>query len=164
MILTLINDSRVGVRLDEDDLGRLGIRFADMNLSSPAFSAALWLIKEEARQEGVDVDLTGRLLVEAVEVGDGVQLYLTALSPKKPGRLLTKASANVVMTADSREAVCLAASFLAPPVRVLRMRGRWYLLGSDADEGARAAASEFAELLPDPAGTLKALLEEYGEA
>lgn len=163
MILTLINDSRVGVRLDEDDLGRLGIRFADMNLSSPAFSAALWLIKEEARREGVDVDLTGRLLVEAVEVGDGVQLYLTVLSPKKTGRVLTRSGPDVVMTADSENRIRLAASFLSPPVRIYRMRGAWFLTGTDADAGARAAASEYAELLPDPAGTLKAMLEEYGE-
>ncbi len=163
MILTLIGDCRVGVRLDETDLGRLGIRFADMTLSSPAFTAALWLIKEEARQKGVDVDLTGRLLVEAFERGDGVELLLTSLAPEKRGRVLTRQGASpLVFKSADKTAVSRAKALLPAGAKTLRLGGYYYLISDCPGPGA-AGAAEFTTPVPDPAGVLIAALEEYGE-
>ena len=163
MVWTMLGESRVGVHLTPEDLGRLGVRFCDMDLRSPAFKAALWLLKEEARRRGVDVDLTGRLLVEAFERCDGVELYMTVLSGRPGGRLLTKRGGQTLLRAADSDAVKKAAALLPEGAETLFCGGAWYLIAPDVPEENLRAATEFAVPLPDPGGVLAAVLREHGE-
>ena len=161
-VVSFINEFRFSVLLSEEELAALGIGFAQMRLENPAFRAALWLLRGKLREEGACPDLGGRLLVEACREADGARLFFTSLSGA-PGRaLVRRENENAVLKSASPEALRRAAALLGE-ASLWETADGFYLLAQNASPAKLAAASEFAEPVPDPDGVLWARVREHGK-
>ena len=148
--------------LTAEELAALGIGYAQMRLENPAFRAALWLLRGKLREQGACLDLGGRLLVEACREEDGARLFFTSLSGA-PGRALVRCDGeNAVLKSASFEELRRAAALLGE-ASLWEYGGAFFLTAQNASAAGLSSASEFAELVPDPDGVLRARVREHGK-
>lgn len=71
MNITVKNEYRAEAEISADEMENIGIDFASLDYSSPDTRMFLWHIIEEMRADGIDIDLSGRVLIEAFDSGTG---------------------------------------------------------------------------------------------
>jgi hypothetical protein len=161
MKINPVNDYRVEVELCAEELARLGLTFEAMDWADVDTRRALWSLVGMLKEQGVNVSLSGRLLIEAGKLPDGVRLCFTSLPETGKPRLRLKKE-TPVLRCESRLAAKSAARWLPGDIYADRKRGTYYLLpeGTYA-EAALARAAEFGTLRRLP--WARAVLEEYCE-
>lgn len=167
MLISLINEYRVSVLLSQNEMEELGLKFETMSPGDVNFSSSLWILKERLYEEGVNVDLSGRLLIEAEENDRGVTLYFTQLSPAKKVRALIKRTlSNAVFRSQNLDEIRKAAAFFADAgsVSLYEYAGTYFLCVENAAEEGTIQASEFADRILPHSVFLLPLLREYGKA
>lgn len=167
MLINLINEYRVSVLLSPGEMEELGLKFETMRPGDVNFVSSLWLLKDRLREEGINVDLSGRLLIEAEENEKGVTLYFTQLSPAKKTRALIKRTlSNAVFRSENAEEIRRAAGFFEETenIALYEYDGTYFLSVQNAPEEETLRASEFADRILPHSVFLLPLLQEYGKA
>ncbi len=162
MKINPVNDYRVEVELCEAEMDRLGLTFEAMDWADVDTRRALWSLVGLLREQGVNVRLSGRLLIEAGKLPDGVRLCFTSLPETGKPRLRLKKE-TPVLQCESRSAALSAARCLpGAALYADRKREIYFLLPEGTyTEAAFARAAEFGTLRRLP--WAKAVLEEYCE-
>lgn len=71
MNITVKNEYRVEAEISADEMERFETDFASLDYSSADTRAFLWKILDEIRADGIDIDMSGRVLIEAFDNGTG---------------------------------------------------------------------------------------------
>lgn len=79
--ITVKNEYRVEAEISADEMELLGIRFSELDYSSPETRMFLWSIIEEMRGEGIDIDMSGKVLIEAFDNGTGGSVIAFTMLP-----------------------------------------------------------------------------------
>ena len=163
MKINPVNDYRVEVELCEAEMDRLGLTFEAMDWADVDTRRALWSLVGLLREQGVNVRLSGRLLIEAGKLPDGVRLCFTSLPNAKTPRLRLKKE-TPVLQCESRPAAEAAARCLpGAALYADRKNGTYFLLPEGTyTEASFARAAEFGTLRRLP--WARAVMEEYCEA
>lgn len=69
--ITVKNEYRVEAEISADEMEQLGINYGELDYSSVETRRFLWSVIEEIRGDGIDVDMSGRVLIEAFDGGTG---------------------------------------------------------------------------------------------
>ena len=69
--ITVKNEYRVEAEISADEMEQLGISYGELDYSSVETRRFLWSVIEEIRGDGIDVDMSGRVLIEAFDGGTG---------------------------------------------------------------------------------------------
>ena len=163
MRIVPVNEYRVEVTLSPEELDGYDITYEQLDYADPDTRRVLWtLLSEIRRSSGVDLDLSGKLLIEATRETDGCcRVSFTSLPPKdgRNGSVkqLVKAETPPVVLecAGLDDAVLAAAACRAEaPTALYTLNGR-YRLVFRVPSGERSAVAlrvcEFGELPPHPA-------------
>ena len=164
MKINAVNEYRVEVELCAAEMARLGLSFDSMDWEDLDTRRALWSLAGELRTEGVNLSLSGRMLIEAQRLPDGVLLCFTGLPKGGPSRLrVKKETACPVLRCENlrdaeRAASCLPDAVCTPYAH----RGAVLLLVADTySEIQLARAAEFGSIVRVPGA--KEILEEYAQ-
>ena len=164
MKINAINEYRVEVELADRELTKLGVTFETLDWDDIETRRALWNILDGVREQGVELRLTGKLLIEAGRLPGGIKLSFTVLprsGAKQPMRLV-KDEQPRLFRAQSLQAMASALRILAAgETKVYEKNGVWYLpLQGTYDPLRLSRAAEFGALLKSSAPFLTPFLEE----
>ena len=163
MRIVPVNEYRVEVTLTPEEMDGLDITYERMDYADPDTRRALWtLLSEIRRRSGVDVDLSGKLLIEVTRETDGCCRVCFTSLPAKDGRaasvkqMVKTETPPVVLECVGLDNAVLAAAACRTdaPSALYRRHGRYRLLfrvNSDQRETVALRVSEFGELPPNPA-------------
>ena len=165
MKVNAINEYRVEVELADRELTKLGVSFETLDWSDIETRRALWSILSGVREQGVELSLSGRLLIEAGRLPGGVRLSFTVLprAGAQPVMRLVKDGKTPVLRAASLRDITAAARALEDPApAVYEKNGVYFLVpkGTYAPLQLRRAA-EFGTLLYSDGAVLTPFLEEH---
>lgn len=152
MEITVRNEYRVEVGLTETEMERLGVRFETLDYGKLETRRALWTVVGELRRRGVEVRLSGKVLIEAEKTDAGCRLSITVLPPKGD----RAPSVKQLVRAPKLPAVFVSADpalLKKAAARLGRARAALYALGNAAvlcveDGCAENALLEAEEYLP----------------
>ncbi len=163
MKIHTVNEYRIEVELADAEARALGVSYETLDWAHTDTRRALWSLLGKVRAQGAALTLSGRLLIEAACVPEGLRLSFTALPPRGGANALSLVKeASPVLRCGSYAALLLAAQALKPAALTAYRRGEtWYLLAEEpCDPLAFSRAAEFGE--PVCARTeLRPALEEY---
>lgn len=162
MKINTVNEYRVEVELCAEEMARLGLSFDTMDWENIDTRRALWSLVGLMRERGVNISLSGRLLIEAGKLPDGVKLCFTRLPGGKPKRLrIKKETAPPVLRCETLRDAERAARVL-PGCTFYRSGSAVFLLAEGTYAEARLLrAAEFGSLTRAPMG--REILEEYAQ-
>ena len=164
MKINAVNEYRVEVELDADEMARLGLTYDSMDWEDIDTRRALWSLAGMLRREGVGVSLSGRTLIEAQKLPDGVRLCFTGLPKGGPSRLrIKKETASPVLRCPTPRDAERAVSCLPDAAVTLYTRPDAALLLIEGTYTAAqlARAEEFGSVVRVDGA--REILEEYGE-
>ena len=129
------NEYRVEVGLSGEELQGLGVSFESLDYANIETRRALWTVVGELRRQGVEVRLSGRVLIEAEKAGEGCRLAITMLPQKHADapsvrQLVKSPSLPAVLSAADAATLRRAALRLGPAAQTETYThgGRWFLL------------------------------------
>jgi hypothetical protein len=164
MQINPVNEYRVEVELDAAETALLGLSFDTMDWADPETRRALWSLTGLMRREGYRVSLSGRVLIEAGKLPDGLKLCFTSLPKGRAPRLRIRKDVSLpVLRCESlRDAQC-AALCLPDAVCTPYARGNavWLLIEGPCTGLQLARAEEFGRLIR--LHRAREILEEYSE-
>ena len=163
MRIVPVNEYRVEVTLTEEELDGFDITYEQLDYADPDTRRVLWtLLCEIRRRGGVDLDLSGKLLIEVTREADGsCRVCFTSLPPKEGQNASVKQLVKTETPPVALECAGLDDAIRAAvacrtdaPSSLFRKNGRYRLL-IRAGSGERAAVTlrvcDFGELAPRPA-------------
>ena len=106
MNITVKNEYRAEAEISADEMENLGTDFASLDYSSPETRMLLWRVIEEMRADGIDIDMSGRVLIEVFDSGTGGCVIAFTVIPvaRSAGacvkQLVKNISDTVLVTAD----------------------------------------------------------------
>ena len=163
MRIITVNEYRVEVTLTREELEGFDVTYEQLDYADPETRRVMWtLLSEIRRQNGVDLDLSGKLLIEVNRETDGSCRVCFTVLPQKEGRsgsvkqlVKTETAPVVLETADLDGAIRAAAACKRDiGSELYHCGGRYRLVlrvGSDQAENAALRVCEFGELSPSPA-------------
>lgn len=164
MKINAINEYRVEVELADRELTKLGVSFETLDWDDIETRRALWSILSGVREQGVELSLSGKLLIEAGRLPGGVRLSFTVLprSAAKQQMRLVKDERIPVLRARSRREMTAALRVLeVGEATVYEKNGFLYLpLPGTYDPLQLRRAAEFGALLKSSAQFIMPFLEE----
>lgn len=169
MEITVKNEYRVEVGLTDAELSRLGVSFESLDYGKIETRRALWTVVGELRKQGVEVRLSGRVLIEAEKTEAGCRLSITSLPSKSADersvkQLVKSPPLPAVFASENREALDRAARLLGPDAvtALYHTRDRWFLLvNGGCGEEALLRAAEYCPAFVPADDLFRAFLEEH---
>ena len=162
MKITAVNEYRVEVELGAAEMERFGLSFESMDWNDIETRRALWSLVSALKSEGVNLSLSGRLLIEAGKLPDGVRLCFTGLpGGRTPGLRIKKELTVPVLRCESLRDARRAEKCLPNGACTLyTYRGAALLLIEGAYTAAELArAGEFGSIIRVEMG--REILEEF---
>ena len=166
--MNVINEYRVEVELAPAEMERLGVSFESLDWGNIDTRRAVWSVLDALREDGVSLDLSGKVLIEADRGPGSVRLRFSVLpqrgSPYSAKSLVKSGNALLLRGETEPDALKASRLFKDADVRVYRSGGAYFLLvrGSYTPVQLRAAA-EFCEPAR-PSAVTAAYIEEHLEA
>ena len=162
MKINPVNEYTVEVELPAAEMERLGLRFESMDWADVETRRAVWSLVGLLRERGVEIRLSGRLLIEAGKLPDGMRLCFTSLPRGETPRLkIKKETRSPVLRCACAGDAAAARICLPDAVCTLYAAGerRFLLVRGTYTGAALARAAEYGDLmlLPHAGETL----EEY---
>ena len=163
MRIVTVNEYRVEVTLTREELEDFDVTYEQLDYADPETRRVMWTLLSEIRQQnGVDLDLSGKLLIEVNRETDGSCRVCFTVLPHREGRsgsvkqlVKTETAPVVLETADLDSVIrAAAASKRGADGALYQSGGRYRLVlrvGSDQAENAALRVCEFGELSPSPA-------------
>lgn len=163
MRIVPVNEYRVEVTLSPEELDGYDITYEQLDYADPDTRRVLWtLLSEVRRSSGVDLDLSGKLLIEATRETDGCcRVSFTSLPPRdgqngSVKQLVKTETPPVVLECANLDDAALAAAACRTdaPSALYTLRGRYRLVFRVPSAERSAVAlrvCEFGELPPHPA-------------
>lgn len=169
MEITVKNEYRVEVELTDAELSRLGVSFESLDYGKIETRRALWTVVGELRRQGVEVRLSGRVLIEAGKTETGCRLAITSLPSKTADaksvkQLVKSPPLPAVFISEDREAPGRAAALLGAQAQTVLYcaRDRWFLLvKGGCGEDALLRAAEYCPAFVPADDLFCAFLEEH---
>ena len=107
MNITVKNDYRIEAEISADEMENIGADFAALDYSKRETRMFLWHIIEEMRADGIDIDMSGRVLIEAFDNKTGGCIIAFTLLPHDSSgtagvkQLVKNISAAALVNADT---------------------------------------------------------------
>lgn len=116
MNITVKNEYRVEAEVSADEMDMLRTDFGSLDYASKDTRMFLWNILEEIRAEGIDVDMSGRVLIEAFDNGTGGCTVAFTVLPEKNSdvsvkQLVKNISDNALISSEELDSlICFSRS------------------------------------------------------
>lgn len=161
-----VNEYRVEIELADSEMEELGISYDDLDWADVETRRAMWNILSAVRKNGVDLTLSGKVLIEAGKLKNGCRLSFTVLPPggdTASVKSLVKGNPTAVLCSGEKRNIEKAAAFFKNADTSLYEREGVYVLtvSGEYSQGELCRALEFCPTGKN-AGTLTVpFLEEY---
>ncbi len=168
MKINTVNEFRVEVELTLAEMERLGVSFESLDWADLETRRALWSVLGALREQGVEIGLGGRLLIEAGRAPQGMRLCFTVL-PQKKGvprapRVVKDEALAVLCCKTARDARAAASCLGQTAFTACRRGDTYYLLVPDGYGAAGLSrAAEFCVSLRRCAPLAQPFFEEFCE-
>ncbi|MBQ7688534.1 MAG: hypothetical protein IJT27_04910 [Clostridia bacterium] len=168
MNIVIKNEYRVEAELTDEELQSLGIRFEQLDYADIETRRVIQTLLGEMRDAGVNVSLSGRVLIEAHKLPDGCRFCFSVLPPRTDGapsvkQLIKRPRVPLLFVCASRQDAdrCLACLTDAAQTRVYEAEGRILIyVSGDVMETSLSRAAEFGDAYPADGELLPAFLNE----
>ena len=120
MEIRQINEYRVEVALSPEEMDRLGVSFDALDWSDIETRRAVWSVLDVVRERGVELDLSGKVLIEASRGAENVRLCFSVLPQRGAGvsmKSLVKSGGAVLLRAGTRRDLLAAAERMPDNIR-----------------------------------------------
>ncbi len=164
MKIYTVNECRIEVELASAEAEALGVSYDSLDWGDADTRRALWSLLGMVRARGAELCLSGRLLIEAGLLPDGLRLCFTSLPPRTGGSVASLVKEGVSVLRCAARGDLLAAAACLPQVSLTAYtRGEtWFLLAEGAcDPLALSRAAEFGEPVKPGGAYIRPVLEEY---
>ena len=131
MKINPVNEYRIEIELADSEMEQLGISYDDLDWNDIETRRAVWNVLSAARETGIELDVSGRLLIEAGRLKGGCRLCFTSLprrdDPPAAKDFIRLRKAPVLISGD-RQNIERASGILKNAETVLYRRNDIYAL------------------------------------
>lgn len=169
MDIVVKNEYRVEVGLSEAELAGLGVCFDELDYGRLETRRALWTLVGELRRRGVEVRLSGKVLIEAEKTAGGCVLAITVLPPRGDNapsvkQLVRAPRLPALFVAPEKAQLARPAALIGAQAQssLFFFRGAWILcVEGGCGENALLQAEEFLPGLTGLSALAPAWLREH---
>ncbi|MCH5198881.1 MAG: hypothetical protein J1E34_08250 [Oscillospiraceae bacterium] len=166
MKIESVNEYRVEIELADSEMAQLGISYEALNWEDIETRRAMWNIINAVRENGIDLTLSGKVLIEAGKLKNGCRLIITVLPPRGDAasvKSLVKGGVPAMLRSREKTNIEKAASFFKNAETSLYERDGVYVLAVSGDysDNELYRAEEFCESSKNTGTLAAAFLEEY---
>jgi|GEM_PF-3239488 len=161
-----VNEYRVEIELADSEMEQLGISYENLDWADVETRRAMWNILKTVREKGIDLTLSGKVLIEAGKMKNGCRLCFTVLPPggdTASVKSLVKGADAAVLYSDERKNIIKAARFFKEAELCFYEGQGIYLLtvSGDYSEKELIRAGEYCPLRKNAGPLTVPFLEEH---
>lgn len=161
-----VNEYRVEIELADSEMEELGISYEELDWADIETRRAIWNILGAVRENGVDLSMSGRVLIEAGKLKNGCRLCFTVLpyggDRARFGSLIRTGGTAVLGSAEKRNIERAAAVFKNAELALYEREGAFILaVSGDYSEHELLRAGEYCSFQKSAGALTVPFLDEY---